>query len=228
MVYTGSSQAQKTPEKQLAQPQESKPKKTKPQIAKDAIKNIDFANAYLPTFGLEDCSDENFWYKTDYTPISRKMPSETTPCWATMQNGKSIETIPSIAGTEERTTAADLPPMPMEPDTFFDLSIFSPDSSKPYTIAYGDVNGNGYLDAMFITQNAESGEFTLAIFDPEDPEHPYLSMLDATMDSRKVKIVSPGKLAFYYPPSSSPSGSEEVVVEVSITGNKITDYKKLS
>ena len=226
MVYTGSSQAQESPEKQLDGSKTNSPEQTKPEIAKDAIKKIDFANAYIPTYGLENCSDQNFWYKADYTPISRKMPGKTTPCWATMKNGKSVETIPSIAGTGERMVAADMPPMPMEPDKFFDLSSFTPDSSKPYTIAYGDVNGDGYLDAMFITQNAESGEFTLAILDPKDPEHPYLSMLDATMDPRKVKIVSPGKLAFYYPASTSPSGRDQVIVEISITGYEITNYVK--
>lgn len=223
MVYTGSSKAQKTPEKQLGQPQE-----TKPQIAKDAIKNIDFANVYLPTYGVENCSDQNFWYETDYTPISRKMPSETTPCWATMQNGKSVETVPSIGGTAERMTTKVLQPMPegagMGPDRFFDLSSFTPDTSKPYTIGYGDVNGDSFLDAIFISQDAESGSFTLAIFDPKDPEHPYLSMLDATMDPRKLRIVSPGELAFYYPAATSPTGNEQVIVEISINGHEITKH----
>ena len=76
MTLTGSSTAQPNPEKEL-NPSESKP--DGPQVAKDAIKNIDFATAYLPVYGLENCSDKNFWSKSDGTPISRKMPEKPLP-----------------------------------------------------------------------------------------------------------------------------------------------------
>lgn len=77
MTLIGSSKAQPHPEKEL-NPSESKP--SEPPVAKDAIKNFDFANAYLPTLGLDGCSDQYFWSKNDGTPISRKMPGETTTC----------------------------------------------------------------------------------------------------------------------------------------------------
>ena len=221
MIYTGSSQPQKSPEKQLGQPQKSKPKETKPQVAKDAIKNIDFANAYLPAFGLEDCSDKNFWYKTDFTPISRKMPGETTPCWATMQNGKSIETSdPWNQGRQMPVN--ELPNSQRSPDNYFDLSTFTLDTSKPYTSVYGDVNGDGYLDAVFMGQDGESGSFILAIFDPDDPEHPYLSIISSTQSAQRLRLVSPGELVFYYPPSRS--GGEQPYAEISISGYEITGF----
>ena len=195
MVYTGSSQAQKSPEKQLGQPQKSKPKETKPQIAKDAIKNIDFANAYLPAFSLQECMDENFWEESDETPISRKMPGETSHCWATMQNGKSIETFaPWPDGVKYNVVELSKRDDPMY---FFDSTSFTADTSKTYDAVYGDVNGDGYLDALFTTSVTEGEAFTLALFDPEDPEHPYLSTFHGMQAPDVAKIVEPGRLGFY-------------------------------
>lgn len=204
MVYTGSSQAQKSPEKQLGQPQESKPKETKPQIAKDAIKNIDFANTYLPAFSLRECLDENFWEGSDETPILRKMPGETSHCWVRMQNGKSVEThAPWPDGVQE-------PIVELinggEPFNFFDSTSFTADTSKTYDAVYADVNGDGYLDAMFITTITEAEAFTLALFDPEDPEHPYLSTFHGMQAPDVAKIVARGKLGFY-----SKSGSSDAI-----------------
>ncbi|WP_311589440.1 hypothetical protein [Varibaculum massiliense] len=95
---------------------------------------------------------------------------------------------------------------------FYYLSTVIPDTSKPYTIAYGGVNSDSYLDAILIRQDAESGNFTLAIFDPEDPEHPYLSINGSTQSGQGLRLVSPGELGFYYPASTSPSGSEKAFV----------------
>ena len=77
MALDGSSRAQADPEKQLSkidtQPSE-------PQVAKDAIKNIDFANAYLPFFSDQKCPNENYWQKSDRTPVANKMPEERKNC----------------------------------------------------------------------------------------------------------------------------------------------------
>lgn len=62
-----------------------------------------------------------------------------------MQNEKPSETIPSIAGAAEGMTTANLPAMPMGFDNFYYLSTVIPDTSKPYTIAYGGVNSDSYL-----------------------------------------------------------------------------------
>lgn len=129
-----------------------------------------------------------------------------------MQNEKPSETIPTIAGAAEGMTTANLPAMPMGFDNFYYLSTVIPDTSKPYTIAYGGVNSDSYLDAILIRQDAESGNFTLAIFDPEDPEHPYLSINGSTQSGQRLRLVSPGELGFYYPASTSPSGSKKAFV----------------
>ena len=225
MTLTGSSKPQQNPEKELS-PGESKPGGS--QVAKDEIQNIDFANAFLPAFGLEDCSDQNFWYKTDYTPISRKMPSETTPCWATMQNGESTEKVTAPWDAREQFTALKLSDNEGNGSNFFDSDSFTADASKPYIVGYGDANGDGYLDALLITHDFEAFNFHLALFDPKDPEHPYISIIGGTQEAVKVRIDSPGKISIYYPASTSPAGTEQTKTEISITGNEITGYKKLS
>ena len=221
MTLTGSSNPQQNPEKELS-PGQSKP--GEPQVAKDAIKNIDFAQAYLPVYGLEDCSDKNFWRESNGTPISRKMPSETTTCWATMQNGESIEkvTVPWDAG--EQFTALKLSDNEGNGSSFFDSESFSADASKLYTVGYGDANGDGYLDALLITHDLEAVEFQLALFDPEDPEHPYISIIGGTQEPKTVRIESPGKITIFYPAAMTPSKTEQVLSEISISGYEITNY----
>ena len=221
MTLTGSSKPQQNPEKELS-PGESKP--SGPQVAKDAIKSVDFANAYLPVYGLEDCSDKNFWRESNGTPISRKMPSETTPCWATMQSGESIEKVTAPWDEGVKMTALKLSDNEGNRSNFFDSDSFSADASKPYIVGYGDANGDGYLDALLITHELEAVEFQLALFDPGDPEHPYISIIGGTQEPKTVRIESPGKVTIFYPSDITPSKTEQVLSEISISGYGITNY----
>ncbi len=82
MALTGSSKAQDSPEKELSQ---ADIQPSEPEVAKDAIKNIDFANAFQPFVNSPECAEANFWQNADGTPVVRKMPAATSECWATMK-----------------------------------------------------------------------------------------------------------------------------------------------
>lgn len=218
MVYTGSSQAQKTPEKQLAQPQE-----TKPQIAKDAIKNIDFANAYLPMVSY-GCFEENIWHEPDRTPIINKMPDETSHCWATMQNGESSEkSDPFNLG--EMTSDVKLTPRNDIGELFDSENSFTIDDNKPYGIGYADVNNDGYLDALVVAYDGEAASFILALFDPEDPEHPYMTVIGGTQDFARIELTPPGTITVF-DADPSPSKMEKIQTQTTIKGHEITDFKR--
>lgn len=219
MLYNGSSQPQEAPEKQLQAGASAL-------IAPDAIKKIDFANTYLPITGDTNCNQENFWRKDDGTPILRKMPSETTPCWATMKNGKSVEQLAAFWDENIQVTAVTLEKIKGNVDYAFDSKSFVADLDKSYAVGYGDVDGDGYLDAEIISYGMDAAEFNLAIFDPEDPEHPYLSVVGGTQDCGLVKIVKPGQISIYCPAGFGGLTSDKVDFEMSIKGREITDYVK--
>ncbi|WP_215523109.1 hypothetical protein [Varibaculum prostatecancerukia] len=222
MALDGSSQAQAAPEKQLSKV-DTQP--SEPQVAKDAIKNIDFANAYLPFFSDQKCPNENFWQKSDRTPVANKMPEGTSACWATMKNGSSVEKFrfsPQHPETElDAIKLAD-----QQISDLFDSASFKPDPTKSYAVGYGDVNADGYLDALLVLNDYETTEFALAIFDPDDPDHPYLSVIGPAMQDGVVKIVSPGRVNIYGSDPITGSGSPELVSEMSIQGFEITNYSE--
>ena len=221
MVYTGSSQAQKSPDKQLGQPQESKPKETKPQIAKDAIKNIDFANTYLPmrSYG---CFEENIWQESDRTPIINKMPDETSHCWATMQNGKSVEkSDPFKQGV--MSSNVKLTPRNEIGELFGSKNSFIPDSNEPYGVGYADVNNDGYLDALVVAYDGEAAGFILVIFDPEDPGHPYMTVIGGSQQGARIELTPPDKITVFEPNASS-GKMDKIQTQTTIKGHEITDF----
>ncbi|WP_215523110.1 FG-GAP repeat domain-containing protein [Varibaculum prostatecancerukia] len=221
MVYTGSSQAQKSPDKQLGQPQKSKPKETKPQVAKDAIKNIDFANAYLPMVSY-GCFEENIWQESDRTPIINKMPDETSHCWATMQNGESSEkSDPFDLG--ELSSDVKLTPRNEIGELFDSENSFIGDDNKPYGVGYADVNNDGYLDALVVAYDGEAASFILALFDPEDPEHPYMTVIGGTQQGARIELTPPGTITVFEPNPSS-GKMDKIQTQTTIKGHEVTDF----
>lgn len=220
MALSGSSQAQDSPEEELSQA-DAQP--SEPEVAKDAIKNIDFANAYQPLVGSPECSEANFWQEADGTPIARKMPATTSECWATMKNGTSVEQFtPAPMNPESHLDAIKL--TGNEVDETFDSASFKPDPSKSYAVGYGDVNADGYLDALLVVDVFEATGFNLAIFDPADPEHPYLTAIGPALVNGVVKIVGPGRINIYGSDPVLGSGSPDLIAEMSIKGFEISDY----
>ena len=220
MALDGSSQAQAAPEEQLSKVDNQT---SEPQVAKDAIRNIDFANAYLPFFSDQKCPNENFWQKSDRTPVANKMPEESSECWATMKNGTSVEKFRFSPQQPETDTEA-IKLLDQHGSDTFDSASFKPDPTKSYAVGYGDANADGYLDALLVLNDYEATEFALAIFDPDDPDHPYLSVIGPAMEAGVVKIVSPGRVNIYGSDPITGSGSPELISEMSIQGFEITDY----
>ena len=221
MIYTGSSQPQKSPEKQLGHPQKSKPKEAKPQVAKDAIKNIDFANKYLPMVSY-GCFEENIWQEADRTPIINKMPDETSHCWATMQNGESSEkSDPFDLG--ELSSDVKLTPRNEIGELFDSENSFIGDDNKPYGVGYADVNNDGYLDALVVAYDGEAAHFILALFDPEDPEHPYMTVIGGTQQDARIELTPPGTITVFEPNPSS-GKVDKIQTQTTIKGHEVTDF----
>ncbi|MDU1224117.1 hypothetical protein [Varibaculum cambriense] len=220
MALSGSSQVQDSPEEELSQA-DTQP--SEPEVEKDAIKNIDFANAFQPLVGSPECAEANFWQKADGTPIARKMPAATSDCWATMKNGTSVEQFtPAPMNPESHLDAIKL--TGNEVDELFDSASFKPDPSKSYAVGYGDVNADGYLDALLVVDVFEGNGFNLAIFDPTDPEHPYLTAIGPALENGVVKIVGPGRVSIYGSDPILGSGGSDLIAEMSIKGFEISDY----
>lgn len=220
MALSGSSQAQDSPEEELRQ---ADIQPSEPEIEKDAIKNIDFANAFQPFTGSPDCSQQGFWQKPDGTPVARKMPAATSECWATMENGASVEQFtPAPMNPESHMDAITLADKDVA--KLFDSASFTPDPNKSYAVGYGDVNADGYLDALLVVDVFEGNGFNLAIFDPADPDHPYLTAIGPALENGVVKIVAPGRVNIYGSDPILGSDVSDLIAEMSIKGFEISDY----
>lgn len=220
MALTGSSKAQDSPEEELGQA-DTQP--SEPEVANDAIKNIDFANAFQPFENSPECAEANFWQKADGTPVARKMPAATSECWATMKNGTSVEQFtPAPMNPESHMDAITL--ADKDVGRLFDPASFPADPNKSYAVGYGDVNADGYLDALPVVDVYEATGFNLAIFDPADPKHPYLAAIGPALENGVVKIAGPGRINNYGSDPILGSGGSDLIAEMSIKGFEIGDY----
>lgn len=158
-------------------------------IDKDGIKNYDFANGYFPRiFPSEGGCMPDFWYYGDDFNNGIVSPSafhqvpmsadEADSCyWFTMSAGNSVETetvwgetMPALMlnerGSQDEAVESELAPGGELDDTWF--------------IAYQDLNGDGYLDALIPANESGAVAYFAAIFDPEFPEHPFITHLWGT------------------------------------------------
>ncbi|WP_160115375.1 hypothetical protein [Varibaculum vaginae] len=142
-----------------------------------------------------------------------------------MKNGNSVEKFRFSPQHPETELDAIKLANPQISD-LFDSASFKPDPTKSYAVGYGDANADGYLDALLVLNDYEATEFTLAIFDPGDPNHPYLSVIGPAMEAGLVKIVSPGRVNIYGSDPMTGSGSPELISEMSIQGFEITNYSE--
>ena len=126
---------------------------------KDAIKDFDYMNNFALGAGDPDKTDCTY-YNDDGSPVFRKIPDENDGCWLTVVDGESQE------GSDEY-------PEQREPWLFFD----APDSSYH---EYTDFNSDGFLDLLLTGRNHGSPEEFVYIFDPADPEHPYVAHIPHT------------------------------------------------
>ena len=91
-------------------------------------------------------------------------------------------------------------------------------------MGYGDVNADGYLDALLVVDVFEGNGFNLAIFDPADPDHPYLTAIGPALENGVVKIVAPGRVNIYGSDPILGSDVSDLIAEMSIKGFEISDY----
>ena len=131
---------------------------------KDAIKDFDYKNS----FALATNTDNSgcVYYDDDDAPVFLKIPDTNDGCWLTMVEGKSQEVIdaydPEISGSPW-------------------LSFEALDSS--FLPKYEDVNSDGFLDLLVTGFNPECGDDFVYVFDPADPEHPYVAHIGYGQDA---------------------------------------------
>lgn len=121
---------------------------------KDAIKDFDFMNNFALGWvypGNGDCAG----YNDDGSPVFKKIPDTKDGCWLTMIEGESQEVVDARYGET--------------PWLLFNVS----DSSLQPT--YDDVNSDGFLDLLVTGFTPDWAESFIYIFDPADPEHPYVA-----------------------------------------------------
>lgn len=121
---------------------------------KDAIKDFDYRNNFALGWvdqGNDDCAG----YNDDGSPVFKKIPDENDGCWLTMVEGESQEVVDARYG-----------------ETPWLLFNVSDSSLQP---EYEDVNSDGFLDLLVTGFTPDWAESFVYIFDPADPEHPYVA-----------------------------------------------------
>lgn len=157
------------------------PKKLAPFVATDAITKFDLRNTYLPRAmpSSAECAGpaDEFWnFSLDLPtpPRVHKLPDNPDPClWMKMQDGISTSTM------------ADMGP---------DYGSFP--EAKPDQVEYVDLNGDGYLDALISGAFWSAYGWVAVIFDPADPNHPYMTFMWGTQ-YQTGKLDSDGTLILY-------------------------------
>lgn len=131
---------------------------------KDAIKDFDYMNNFALGASDPDNADCTY-YIDDGSPVFLKIPDTNDGCWLTMVEGESQE-VTDAYGPEIGEVSW--------------LSFDDPDSM--FQPEYTDVNSDGFLDLLVTGTNPECGEEFVYIFDPADPEHPYVASLGGFQD----------------------------------------------
>lgn len=125
---------------------------------KDAIKDFDYMNNF--TLGAGDPNNTDCSYSdADGSPVFQKIPDINDGCWYSMVEGKSQEIVEEGSGFDG------------EPWLSFDFS--DPD----FQPKYADINSDGYTDFLVVGSIPEAVEKIAYIFNPTDPEHPYVASL---------------------------------------------------
>ena len=125
---------------------------------KDAIKDFDYMNNF--TLGAGDPNNTDCSYSdADGSPVFQKIPDINDGCWYSMVEGKSQEIVEEGSGFDG------------EPWLAFDFS--DPD----FQPKYADINSDGYTDFLVVGSIPEAVEKIAYIFNPTDPEHPYVASL---------------------------------------------------
>lgn len=131
---------------------------------KDAIKDFDYKNNFALGGSNPDNSDCTY-SDADGRAVFLKIPDTNDGCWLTMVEGESQE-----------VTEAYGPEIGELPWLSFD------DSDSSIQPKYEDINSDGFLDLLVTGFNPEFGEDFVYIFDPVDPEHPYVASVGFGQD----------------------------------------------
>ena len=139
-----------------------------------------------------------------------------------MQNGESSEkSDPFDLG--ELSSDVKLTPRNEIGELFDSENSFIGDDNKPYGVGYADVNNDGYLDALVVAYDGEAASFILALFDPEDPEHPYMTVIGGTQQGARIELTPPGTITVFEPNPSS-GKMDKIQTQTTIKGHEITDF----
>lgn len=130
---------------------------------KDAIKAFDYKNSFAlaTTTDNSDCT----FFNEDGSAMFLKLPDTNDGCWYSMVEGESQE-VTDMYGPE----LGELPWLKFDGRD----SLFQPE--------YTDVNSDGFLDLLVTGGNPECSDDFVYIFDPADPEHPFVAFLGGFQD----------------------------------------------